>query len=189
MSALIDDYLAGLRQRLPAPIAEEAAAGLLETYQHHLDSGAGDQEAERAALAEFGDLAMVAGEFARQAPGRRAARWLLATGPVAGLCWAAALIGGRAWAWPVPASARLVFGAVLLLAVLTLLAAATSQHSYQRTRLAMLASPVIAVLDVTAIAAALLTAPALTWTLGAAVAVSLGRIALTAWTLPRLAAR
>jgi hypothetical protein len=53
----------------------------------------------------------------------------------------------------------------------------------------MLASPVILVLDVTAVAAALLTAPALTWTLGAAVAVSLGRIALTVWTLPRLAAR
>jgi fumarate reductase subunit C len=189
MSALIDDYLAGLRRRLPAPIAEEAAAGLLETYEHHLASNAGDQEAARAALAEFGDLVMVAGEFTRQAPGRRAARLLLATGPVAGSCWAAALISGRAWTWPVPATARLVFGAVLLLAVLTLLAAATSRHSYQRTRLAMLAGPVILVLDATAITAALLTAPALTWTLRAAVAVSLGRIALTAWTLPRLAAR
>ena len=189
MSALIDDYLAGLRRRLPAPIAEEAAAGLLETYQHHLVSDAGDQEAARAALAEFGDLAMVTGEFTRQAPGRRAARLLLATGPVAGLCWAAALIGSRAWPWPVPATARLAFGAVLLLAVLALLAAATSQHSYQRTRLAMLASPVILVLDVTAVAAVVLAAPALTWTLGAAVAVSLGRIAFTARTLPRLAAR
>jgi hypothetical protein len=189
MSALIDDYLAGLRRRLPAPIAEEAAAGLLETYEHHLASNAGDQEAARAALAEFGDLAMVAREFTRQAPGRRAARLLLATGPVAGSCWAAALISGRAWTWPVPATARLAFGAVLLLAVLTLLAAATSQHSYQRTRLAMLASPVILALDMTAVAAALLTAPALTWTLDAAVAVSLGRIAFTAWTLPRLATR
>ena len=70
MSALIDDYLAGLRLRLPAPIAEEAAAGLLETYEHHLTSNAGDQEAARAALAEFGDLAMVASAFTRQAPGR-----------------------------------------------------------------------------------------------------------------------
>jgi len=189
MSALIDDYLAGLRRRLPAPIAEEAAAGLLETYEHHLASNVGDWEAAHAALAEFGDLAMVASEFTRQAPGRRAARLLLATGPVVGACWAAALAGGRAWTWPAPATARLAFGAVLLLAVLTLLAAATSQHSYQRTRLAMLASPVILSLDVTAIAAALLIAPVLTWTLGTAVAVSVGRIAFTAWTLPRLAAR
>lgn len=189
MSALIDDYLAGLRRRLPAPIAEEAAAGLLETYEHHLAAGTGDQEAARDALAEFGDLDTVAGEFTRQAPGRRAARLLLATGPAAGLCWAAALISGRAWTWPVPASARLGFGAALLLAVLALVTAATSRHSYQRTRLAMLASPVILVLDVTAVTAALLSAPALTWTLGVAVTVSLGRIALNALMLPRLTPR
>lgn len=189
MSALIDDYLAGLRRRLPAPIAEEAAVGLLETYEHHLVPDAGDQEAARAALAEFGDLEMVVGEFTRQAPGRRAARLLLATGPVAGACWAAALTGDRAWTWPVPGAARLAFGAVLLLAVLALLIAATSRHSYQRTRLAMLAAPVILALDVTALAAVVLAAPALTWTLGAAATVSLGRIAFTARTLPRLAAR
>ena len=189
MSALIDGYLAGLRRRLPAPVAEEAAAGLLETYEHQRGSGTGDQEAARAALAEFGDLATVIGEFTRQAPGRRAARLLLATGPVAGLCWGAALIGGRAWTWPVPATARLAFGAVLLLAVLALLAAATSRHSYQRTRLAMLAAPVILALDVTALAAVVLAAPALTWALRIAVGVSLGRIAFTAWTLPRLTAR
>jgi hypothetical protein len=189
MSALIDDYLAGLRRRLPAPIAEEAASGLLETYEHHLAANAGDHEAARAALAEFGDLPTVVGEFTRQAPGRYAARLLLATGPVAAACWAAALTGGRAWAWPVPATARLAFGAILLLAVLALLAAATSRHSYQRTRLAMLASPAILALDVTAVAAALLTAPAVTWALGAAVAVSLGRTALNARVLPHLVAR
>jgi fumarate reductase subunit C len=189
MSALIDDYLAGLHRRLPAALAAEAAAGLLETYEHHLASGAGDQEAARAALAEFGDLAMVVGEFTRQAPGRHAAWLLLATGPVAGLCWAAALILSRAWTWPVQATVRLSFGAVLLLAVLALLAAATSRHSYQRTRLAMLASPVILVLDMTAVTAALLAAPALTLALRIAVAVSLGRIAFTARKLPHLAAR
>ena len=189
MSALIDDYLTGLRRRLPAPVAEEAAAGLLETYEQHLGTGAGDEEAAWDAVAEFGDLETVAGEFTRQAPGRHAARLLLATGPVAGLCWAAALIGGRAWTWPLPATARLVFAAVLLLAILALLVAATSRRSYQRTRLALLASPVILALDVTAVTAALLAAPGLTWALRAAVAVSLGRIALNAWTLPRLAAR
>jgi hypothetical protein len=127
---------------------------------------------------------MVIGEFTRQAPGRRAARLLLATGPVAGLCWATALIASRAWTWPVPATARLSFGAVPLLAVLVLLAAATSRHSYQRTRLAMLASPVILALDMTAVTTAGLAAPALTWALGTAVAVSLGRMVFTAWTLP-----
>ena len=188
-SPLISGYVAGLRERLPAAIADEAADGLTETYEQHLASGAGEQEAARSALAEFGDMAMVISEFTWQAPGRRAARLLLATGPVAGACWAAALILGRAWTWPVPATARLAFGAVLLLAVLALLAAATSRHSYRRTRLAMLAGPIILALDAAAVAAIALAAPALTWALGTAAAVSLSRIALTTWTLPRIAAR
>jgi Na+-driven multidrug efflux pump len=52
----------------------------------------------------------------------------------------------------------------------------------------MLASPVILALDATAVAAVALAAPALTMALGIAVAVSLGRIALTARTLTRIAA-
>ncbi len=188
-SPLIAGYVAGLHRKLPPGIADEAADGLAETYQQHLADGASEQEAALAALAEFGDLATVTGEFTRQAPGRRAARLLLATGPAAGGCWAAALILGRAWTWPVPATARISFAAVLLLAVLTLLAAASSRHSYQRTRLAILASPVILLLDATAVTAAALAAPAFTPALSAAVAVSLGRIAFTARMLPRLAAR
>jgi HAAS len=189
VNTLIEDYLTGLRRRLPAPVAEEAAAGLIETYEHHLASQAGELEAARAALAEFGDLTMVAGEFTRQAPGRHAARLLLATGPLAGACWATAMISTRAWTWPVPASVRLAFGASLLLAVFALAVAASSRRSYQRTRLTLLASPVILVLDATAVAAVLAAAPAMTWPLAAAVAVSLTRITLTARTLPRLAAR
>ncbi len=188
-SPLIAGYVAGLHRELPPGLADEAADGLAEAYQHHLASGTGEQEAALAALAEFGDLATVTGEFTRQAPGRRAARLLLATGPVAGGCWTAALILGRAWTWPVPATARIGFAAVLLLAVLALLTAATSRHSYQRTRLAILASPVILLLDATAVTAAALAAPAFTPALSAAVAVSLGRIVFTARTLPRLTAR
>ncbi|MDQ2816028.1 MAG: hypothetical protein M3Z75_30350 [Actinomycetota bacterium] len=188
-SPLIAGYVASLHQRLPAAIAEEAADGLIETYEHHLASGAGQQASATAAVADFGDLETVIGEFTRQAPGRRAARILLATGPVAGACWAAALILGHAWTWPVPAVLRLSFGAVLLLAVLALAVAATSRHSYQRTRLAVAASPVLLALDATAVAAVTLAVPARTATLGIAAAVSLSRIAFTAWTLPRLAAR
>ena len=188
-SPLITSYVSGLHRRLPAALAEEAAAGLLETYEHHLARGAGDHDAARAAIAEFGDLAMVVGEFTRQAPGRRAGRLLLATGPVAGACWAAALVLSRAWTWPVPAAIRLSFAAALLLAVAGLAAAATSQHSYQRTRLTAAASLIILALDATAVTAVALDAPARTWVLGLAAAISLSRIALTARTLPRLALR
>lgn len=188
-SPLITSYLTGLRRSLPAPVADEAADGLIETYERQLATGAGDQQAARAALADFGDLAMVVGEYTRQAPGRRAARLLLATGPAAGACWAAALVTSRAWTWPVPPAARLAFGAVLLVTVLTLLLVTTSRHSYQRTRLALVAGPIIIALDATAVAAAMTAAPALSSVLLIAMAVSLGRIAFTAQTLRRLIAR
>src|SRR5579875_1627177 len=81
-SPLITGYVAGLRRDLPARMADEAASGLLDTYEQHLAAGAGEHEAARDAVADFGDLATVVGEFTRQAPGRRAARLLLATGPV-----------------------------------------------------------------------------------------------------------
>jgi hypothetical protein len=185
-STLISDYVAGLRQRLPAAIADEAADGLLETYEHHLAAGAGEQVAAHAAIAEFGDLPAVAGEFTRQAPGRRAARTLLATGPIIGACWAAALVLSRAWTWPAPDLLRISMGAALILAVLALAAAATSQRSYRRTRLTTAASPLILALDATAVTAVLLAAPAMTVTLGIAVTASLTRITFTAWLLPRL---
>ena len=148
---------------------------MIETYEHHLATGSGEQAAAHAAVAEFGDLALVVGEFTRQAPGRRAARMLLATGPVVGACWAAALILSRAWTWPVPGAVRLSFGAILLLAVMALAVAATSR----RTRFTAAASPVILVLDATAFTAVMLAAPALTWVLRIAIAASLTRMAFT----------
>ena len=69
-SPLITRYMADLHRELPAAIADEVAGGLVETYEHHLATGAGDAEAARSALAEFGDLATVVGEFTRQSPGR-----------------------------------------------------------------------------------------------------------------------
>ncbi len=74
-------------------------------------------------------------------------------------------------------------------AVLVLAAAAASRGSYRRTRIAAAVGPVIVILDAAAVTAVSLAAPALTAGLVIADGASLGRIALTAWTLPRLAAR
>jgi len=185
-SALISDYVTGLHRQLPAAIADEAADGLVETFEQHLATGAGEHAAAHATVAEFGELRLVVGEFTRLAPGRRAARMLLATGPVVGACWAAALILARAWTWPVPSAVRLSFSAALLLAAGALALAATSRHSYQRTRIAAAASPVILALDAMAVTGVLVAAPALTWALGIAVTASLTRVAFTAgWALGR----
>jgi hypothetical protein len=189
-SPLITGYVSGLHRNAQLPaVAKEAAAGLIETYEDHPAAGAGDHEAARTTLAEFGDLAMVVGEFTRQALGGRAARLLLATGPVAGACWAVALILGRAWTWSVPATIRQGFGAAPLLAVVGLAAAATSRHSHGRTRLGAVASLIILALYATAVTAVVLAAPVRTWALNLAPTVSLGRIAFTARGLPRLAVR
>ncbi len=188
-SPLIAGYITGLRRKLPGAIADEAAEGLYETYQQHRASGAGEHRAAHDAVAEFGSLAMVVDEFTRQAPGRCAARLLLATGPVAAACWAAALVTSRAWTWPVPGAVLLGFGTVLAATVAALLIAATSRHSYHRTRLAVIACPALLALDAAAVAYVLAAAPDLTGILLGCVAVSTARMALTARTLPGLAAR
>jgi hypothetical protein len=187
-NVLISSYLSGLRRRLPASLADEVSDGLIEAYQHHLARGQCADAAARAAVAETGDVAHVAGEFTRQSPGRSTARTLLAIGPVVGACWVAALITTHAWAWPVPAAGRLGFGAALLFTISALAIAATSQHSYRRTRLTAVAGPGLVILDATVITMALAAAPALSWPLVIAVSASLTRMTLTLTALPRITA-
>ena len=69
--SLIAGYLDALAGQLPGPVVEELAGGLEETYRRYLGLGLSPEAAARAA------------------------RWLLAAGPVVGACWAVAL--------PVPA--------------------------------------------------------------------------------------
>jgi hypothetical protein len=92
----LDAYLAHLARHLPADVVDELADGLTETRQHHLDGGLSPTDAARAAIAEFGDPDQTIRAFVTQAPGRRIARTLLATGPLMALCWAPSLITAHA---------------------------------------------------------------------------------------------
>jgi len=182
---LIDAYLLQLARQLPADVVDELADGLGETYQRHLAGGADPQSAARAALAEFGDAAEITTAFTLQSPGRRTARMLLATGPVVGACWAAALIAGHAWTWPVPALVRLGLGLLLLTVAATLVIAGTRRASYARTRATVVAGGLaILALDAAALAGATVTAPMLAWPLAVAACASLTRIGLTLRALP-----
>ncbi len=127
---LITSYLDALARQLPGPVVEEVADGLEETYQRHLDLGLAPDAAAAAAVAEFGAPELIAAEFARAHPARRAARRLLVTGPVVGSCWAVALITSRAWTWPVPVAAGLVPG-LALVAVVALLGFAARSTRYR----------------------------------------------------------
>jgi hypothetical protein len=180
---LISDYLAVLAAQLPAPIAEELADGLAETYQSYLRQDLAPDLAAGSAVAEFGDPQVIVSAFARVNPARRGARRLLLTGPVVGGCWATVLITSRAWAWPVPLAARIVLGLVLL-TVIGLLAAAALGTRYRLAARAGIAGCLgVAMLDTIMITGVMLAIPSMTWVTTGAMAASTARIALSVQTL------
>ena len=178
-SSLIAGYLDALAGQLPGPVVEELAGGLEETYRRYLGLGLSPEAAARAAVAEFGDPGLIAAEFARAHPARRAARRLLAAGPVVGACWAVALLTGRAWTWPVPVAARIVPG-VILVAVVALLAVAARGIRYRPIGRAGTAGCVgTAALDGFMIIGVLAADPAAKWAVAVAMAASAVRLGLT----------
>jgi hypothetical protein len=186
--ALIDAYLATLARRLPADVVDELADGLIETCARHESAGLPPDAAARAAITEFGRPEVVTAAFVRQAPGRRVALALLCSGPVVGLSWAAVLIVGHAWTWPVPAGLGAVFAATLVSVVAMLVLAATARRSYRRTRIAAGAGLGLIGLDSAILTMVVLVAP-FVWPMVLAVPASLTRVALTARVMPRLLAR
>jgi len=185
--ALIEGYLAALRGRLPADTVDELADGLIETFDRQRSAGLDADAAARAAVAHFGDAERVLAAFARQAPGRHAARVLLAVGPLVGGCWAATLVIGDAARWPVPVAVRPVLAGVLIAAVVALLAAAVGVGGYRGTnRTAAAAGLCLICLDAAALSVVAVTAPPLVWPMALALPASAVRIAFTAGLIPRL---
>ena len=159
-------------------MVEELADGLEETCRRHLGLGMAPDAAAQAAVAEFGDPELIAAEFARAHPARRAARRLLVTGPAVGLCWAVALVTGRAWTWPVPMAADLVPG-LALVAVVALLAFAARGTRYRPIGRAGAAGCVgTAALDTFMIIGVLAADPAARWAVAVAMTASAARLAL-----------
>jgi hypothetical protein len=183
-SRLIGDYLAELSAQLPVPIVAELADGLDQTYRRYLDQGLSADDAATAALTEFGDPQVVLAAFTRASPARRAARRLLATGPLVGACWGIALILNRAWTWPVlPVGARILIGAALI-TVIGLLAAASFGRRYRSAVRAGAAGCLgITALDATMLAVILLAAPAVIWPIIVAMTASAARLTFTARSL------
>jgi hypothetical protein len=169
---LIAAYLDALARQLPGPLMEELADGLAETYRRHLGLGLAPEAAAQAAVAEFGAPELIAAEFARAHPARRAARRLLAAGPVVGSCWAVALITSRAWTWPVPAAAGVLPG-LALVAVVALLAVAARTTRYRAAGRAGAAGCIgTAALDAFMIIGVLAADPAARWAVAAAITAS-----------------
>ena len=178
--SLISDYLAALSAQLPAPVVEELADGLDQTRQHYLDQGLDPDAATGAALAEFGPPQVIVAAFTRVSPARRTARGLLATGPVVGACWAAALLTSRAWTWPVPIAGRVLFGLVLV-SIIGLLATAAFGSKYRSVGRAGAAGCVgITAFDAAMLITVTLALPAVIGPVTLAMAASAARLIFTA---------
>jgi hypothetical protein len=177
-SRVIASYLAALLARLPADIVDELADGLAEAHESYLRQGLASDKAAEAAVAEFGEPDVIASAFTRASAARVISRRLLVIGPVVGTCWAAALVAGHAWDWPVPDFARVLLG-LALMATIALLAVAARSSGYQvcaRTGRAACASTTA--LDTAMIVGVILSAPTISWFITAALVASTCRIAL-----------
>jgi Fe2+ transport system protein FeoA len=161
-------------------MTEELADGLDETYRRCLGLGLAPGAAAEAAVAEFGDPHLIVAEFARVSLARRAARRLLRTGPVAGGCWAVALITGRAWTWHLPAVVGIAAGLALGTVIVLLAVAARSTRYRPAARAGAAGCTGIALLDTAMITGVLVADPAVTRAVIIAVAVSAGRLAFSA---------
>lgn len=181
---LIDQHVTRLAERLPDNAVDELADGLTETWHHHMAAGRSPTRAADAAIAEFGTPDQIIDAFVTHAPGRRMALRLLASGPIVGASWAAGLIASRGWNWPMPHPLHIAFGLLLCGAIVALLSATASRHSYRRTRLGAAGGATLLVLDTAMLATVSIIAPPLAWPLLAAILASLIRIAWTAWSLP-----
>ena len=135
-------------------------------------------------MAEFGEPQVIVAAFTHSNPARRAARRLLAAGPVVGACWGTALIINRAWAWPVPAAARLLLGLALITAIALLATAAFSRHYRAAGRAAAAGCISMAMIDAALLSAITFAALPVIWPVIVAMAASAARITFTGRHLP-----
>ena len=170
--SLIGDYLAVLSADLPERIVSELADGLEETYRHYLGQGLAQDAAAQAAIAEFGEPRVIVTAFTDASGGRNIAHRLLVLGPGVGMCWAIVLIIARAWDWPIPVAARVLFGAMLITVIGLLAIAAVGRHYRSVCRAAAAGCLGTAILDATMVGTVLVTAPAHVWAAGLAAALS-----------------
>ncbi|MEW9527435.1 hypothetical protein [Microbispora sp. NPDC049125] len=184
---LIERHLHTLAGRLPAPVVDELADGLLASYDDQMERLGDPDAAARAALADFGDADTVTAAFVRTSPGRQVAFRLLVAGPIIGAGWGAVLITGDAWASAIPLPSRLVAGFLLGSAVLMLVTASRARRHYRTVRLAALAGTgTVAVLDTVLLGTVLTLPPPPSLLLFLALTGSVARIMLAARTIPEL---
>ena len=182
-SGVIAEYLTALAAQLPTPVVEELADGLDQARQRYLREGLHPAVAADAAIAEFGDPEVVVAAFTRQSPARRAARTMMAVGPVVGGCWVLALIAGRAWSWPVPTAGRILVGLALISSIALLAGAAFGKRYRSAGRAAAAGYAGMTAVDITMLLIVALAVPTVIWPVMLAASASAARLTFTARTI------
>jgi hypothetical protein len=187
---LIAAELKLLTERLPAQAVEELADGLQEAYERQLEEHHDPDAAALAAIAEFGDADTITTAFLRESPWRRTALLLLATGPVVGAAWAATLMAGQAWLWPLPAWSKVLYGTALIMIVIFLIMVVRAKRHYRRTRAWTAAAAFgLLAMDGLMLIITTLMMPGPMWPLALAAPASLIRLLATARALPAVLSR
>ncbi|MGW0196388.1 hypothetical protein [Nonomuraea sp. NPDC003201] len=186
---LIAAQLDILAARLPAEAVEELADGLYEAYEDQQRRHGDPDVAARAAIAEFGDAETIMTAFGRASPWRRTALTLLVTRPIMAAIWAATLIAGQAWTWPVHTPIKVLYGVALLTVAGLLIAAALYPRAYHRTRVIVIAGALgLILLDGLMVTGALRFSTGPVWPLAAAIPASVIRVLAVVRGLPAMPA-
>ncbi|MEU8193173.1 hypothetical protein AB0C10_05260 [Microbispora amethystogenes] len=187
---LIEHYLRTLAERLPGPVVDELADGLLASYDDQIGRFGDPDAAALAALSDFGDADTVTAAFVRASPARKAAFTLLVAGPIVGLGWGAVLVTADGWASAIPLASRLALSLLLGSVVLMLMIAVREQRHYRTVRLAALGGAgTVAVLDTVMLGTVVTLVPPPSLLLLVALTGSVARIMLAARAIPALVTR
>jgi hypothetical protein len=117
-------------------------------------------------------------------PSQREATISTSPPPAAAAAAACSGVSYRAWAWPVPAAARLLLGLALITAIALLATAAFSRHYRAAGRAAAAGCISMAIIDAALLSAITFAALPMIWPVIVAMAASAARITFTARHLP-----
>lgn len=187
---LIERHLRTLAERLPDPVVDELADGLLASYDDQMERLGDPDAAAQAALADFGDADTVTAAFIRASPARHAAFTLLVAGPIVGMSWGATLVTANGWTSAIPLSARLALGLLIGSVALMLVTALRAQRHYRTVRLAALGgAATVAIVDTVMLGMVVTLVPPPSLFLLVALSGSVARIMLAVRAVPTLITR
>lgn len=189
VDAGIEDYLSAVAAGVVGPprwrsdVLAELRDGLSEAADAYRSTGASPGEAAARATAQFGAPSLVAAGFAAVGAAnlaRRVARLVLASGPVAALCWVAAMAAsgiapwnaGLVWPWRVLPVVGVVVALAVNAALLALAMTGRVAHRWGAARPRLAPAAAVVATGACAVADVVMLAATGVWLIASAVPVA-----------------